>query len=58
MKITITFLISAAATLLNIQAIDQPICNNQENKMSSPCSNGTWNQGKIPYEISKEFGEP
>ena len=58
MKITIVFLISTAASLLNIEAINNPLCNNQDSKKSSPCSNGMWNQGKVPYEISKEFGEP
>jgi len=59
MKITISFVIIVAATLLNIEGIsNRVISNNQENKNSPPCNYGFWYQGKVPYEISQQFGKP
>jgi len=59
MKITIaSFIITVAATLLNIEASNREISNNNENKNSLPSKSGFWYQGKVPYEISQQFGEP
>ena len=59
MKITISFVIIVAATMLNIEGIsNRVISNNQENKNSPPCNYGFWYQGKVPYEISQQFGKP
>jgi len=60
MKITIVFIVTAAATLLsNIEANNNRITTNinREEKMSAVCSNnGVWYQGNVPYEISQQFG--
>ena len=60
MKITIVFIVTAAATLMsNIEANNNRITtnNNREDKMSAACSNnGVWYQGNVPYEISQQFG--
>lgn len=60
MKITIAFILTAAAILLsNIEANNKPKTtnNNREEKMSAVCNNnGVWYQGNVPYEISQQFG--
>lgn len=60
MKITIAFVFTVATTLLlNIEAIsNREISNYKEKKNSPPCNNGFWYQGKVPYEISQQFGKP
>ena len=58
MKLTIaSFIITVAATLLNIEASNRAINNYKESKNSLPCNSGFWYQGKVPYEISQQFGE-
>ena len=57
MKITIaSFIITIAATLLPIESINREINNYKESKNSLPSKSGFWYQGKVPYEISQQFG--
>ncbi len=50
MRITACILISAVATLA-------VVAGNQQEKNNSTGVIGLWQDGKIPYEISQEFGK-
>ena len=57
MKLTIVF-ITIAVAILYIEE-SSPVNSFQKDK-NLTCNNdeGIWQQGKVPYEISQQFGEP
>ena len=52
MKFVATFIIISAVAMVASFGNNKPI--NQE--ADNQCSTGLWQEGKVPYEISRQFG--
>ena len=52
MKFVATFIIISAIALVTGFENNKPINKEADNQ----CSTGLWQEGKVPYEISRQFG--